>query len=275
MTQSNTVPYNGVADETSDNEELSTTEIFEILSNKRRQLVLQYLFEECQDDSVLMHQIVDYVAERENGVSIDELEPKKRKCVYTALRQSHLPKMASYGVITYNTQRGEVELVDDIDEIRYYLDSESQKGGVRDRSESGTSEELHDINQSEVTDGEDDTHDENRCPDWVREQQFWEDGESHGESRNGDSVADGGVETLGGVVDASSSGWKSSESGSLRFGNASESADHNGHYSIDPYGSERRGTPQAFDSRMKYLGYGVCLLGVAQAIDVIHRIRSK
>lgn len=103
-------------------ESISRSEIFEILSNDRRQYVIRFLLEKRAGDSVPLGEVVDYVAERENNVSNDELDTVQRKRVYTALRQCHLPKLDDYGVVNYDNLRSEVEVGNGIDEIQQYLD---------------------------------------------------------------------------------------------------------------------------------------------------------
>jgi hypothetical protein len=48
--------------------------------------------------------------------------PKQRKRVYTALHQTHLPKMDRLGVVSYNKDRGTVRLRDHVGEFDIYLD---------------------------------------------------------------------------------------------------------------------------------------------------------
>lgn len=103
-------------------ESISRSEIFEILSNDRRQYVIRFLLEKREEGSVPLGKVVDYVAERENDLSNDELDTAQRKRVYTALRQCHLPKLDDYGIVNYDNLRSEVEVGDDIDDIQQYLD---------------------------------------------------------------------------------------------------------------------------------------------------------
>lgn len=101
---------------------MSRSEIFEILSNDRRQYVIRYLLEECRGSSASLSTIVDYVAERENDVTSGELDTAQRKRVYTALRQCHLPKLDEYGVIHYDNMRSEVEGGRGLEDVQQYLD---------------------------------------------------------------------------------------------------------------------------------------------------------
>lgn len=102
-------------------EELTRDEIFTMLSNRRRRWVLHYL-KQREDERIDLRTLVDTVAAWEYDTPVDDLPWKKRKRVYTALRQSHLPKLADAGVIEYDRNRGEVALTDDARRVRMYLE---------------------------------------------------------------------------------------------------------------------------------------------------------
>lgn len=112
-----------LASETASTEstDISREEIFTVLSNRRRRRVLEYL--EAHDGRrVDLRTLVDTLAEWEYGESTEAPSWKERKRVYTALRQSHLPKLAEAGAIEYDPSRGEVELTDDTQEFQVYLE---------------------------------------------------------------------------------------------------------------------------------------------------------
>ncbi len=96
-------------------------DIFEVLSNDRRQHVLNYM-KHREGESVQLRELVDQVAAWENDTSIEELDSSARKCVYTALRQSHLPKLDEYDIVEYDPRRGEVELTEGAREVQMYLE---------------------------------------------------------------------------------------------------------------------------------------------------------
>ncbi|MDR5672517.1 hypothetical protein RH858_05050 [Halalkaliarchaeum sp. AArc-GB] len=100
---------------------ISREEIFEVLSNERRRLALQYL-EQADEEPVPLREVVDYVTSRQNGASLEEIDSATRKAVYTALRQSHFPKMDDMGVVEYDQLRGEIELTDTANEVQMYLE---------------------------------------------------------------------------------------------------------------------------------------------------------
>lgn len=102
--------------------ELQRDEIFDVLSNGRRRQVLHYLKQQDDRTRVELREIVDHVAAWENETTVEEVDATQRKRVYTALRQSHLPKMDDADIIEYDTQRGEVRLTDGAREAQLYLE---------------------------------------------------------------------------------------------------------------------------------------------------------
>lgn len=101
---------------------LCRSQIFEVLSNDRRQYVIRCLLERCEEGTLPLGEVVDYVAGRENDVPVRELDAAQRKRVYTALRQCHLPKLDEYGVVDYDNLRSQVAIGDAIDDVQRYLD---------------------------------------------------------------------------------------------------------------------------------------------------------
>lgn len=102
-------------------DELTRDQIFTVLSNRRRRWVLHYL-KGCEEQRIDLRTLVDTIAAWEYETSAEDLPWKKRKRIYTALRQSHLPKLDDAGVIEYDRDRGEVALTDDAETVRMYLE---------------------------------------------------------------------------------------------------------------------------------------------------------
>lgn len=102
-------------------EPLPREEVFDVLSNDRRRCVLHYLKQQ-DERRVELRELVDYVAAWENDTTVREIDSDARKRVYTALRQSHLPKLEDAGVIEYEHLRGEVELTDQARDVQLYLE---------------------------------------------------------------------------------------------------------------------------------------------------------
>jgi DNA-binding transcriptional ArsR family regulator len=96
-------------------------QIFEILSNERRRLVLRYLRAHADDGTIDFRALVDQVAAWENDTSPDRLDSSDRKCVYTALRQTHLPKLDKLGVVEFDSQRGSIDLSGEVDDVLRYM----------------------------------------------------------------------------------------------------------------------------------------------------------
>ena len=96
-------------------------EIFDVLSNARRRCIVHYL-KRHEGRRVELREIVDYVAAWEEDTTIDRLDSDRRKSVYSAIRQSHLPKLERAGLIEYDHLRGDVELTDTLREAQLYLE---------------------------------------------------------------------------------------------------------------------------------------------------------
>ena len=109
------------ASESEGSTELGRDEIFEVLSNRRRRYVLRYL-EEHADESVDFRELVDQVAAWENETTIQQLSSSDRKCVYTALRQTHLPKLDRLDVVEYDSQRGVVTSTEYAADVMLYME---------------------------------------------------------------------------------------------------------------------------------------------------------
>lgn len=81
---------------------------FDILKNRRRRLVLQYLFE--NENPVSIGTLSEHVAGIENGKEPHALDSQERKRAYVGLYQCHLPRMDDADVIDFNKSRGQIEL---------------------------------------------------------------------------------------------------------------------------------------------------------------------
>ena len=100
--------------------ELSQDEAFEMLSCRRRRYVLHYLKQRGRP--VALRDLVTHVAAWENGVSPADVTYDQRMRVYTALRQSHLPKLDDGGVVAFDADRGTVAPTDAASELEVYLE---------------------------------------------------------------------------------------------------------------------------------------------------------
>ena len=111
-------------DQQSDEAEPSRDEIFTALSNARRRRVIKYLKQNAPEARV--RDIAEQLAAWENDLEINEVTYKQRKRVYTALHQSHLPKLAENGFIEYEPDRGIVSLTEESRQLEVYLEVVSE-----------------------------------------------------------------------------------------------------------------------------------------------------
>lgn len=101
-------------------EDVSTDATFEVLSNQRRRFVLHYLLQ--RGEAVELRELSEQISAWECGVSVSSVTHKQRKRVYTALRQSHLPKLEDVGIVEYDNARGVVEPTDAAEDFEIYVD---------------------------------------------------------------------------------------------------------------------------------------------------------
>lgn len=95
-------------------------EIFDILSNQRRRHTLHYL--QQRDEQVDLRELSEQISAWENDVQPEEITHRDRKTVYTALRQTHLPKMDDADVVNWDSNRGYIEPAEEFDDVEVYLE---------------------------------------------------------------------------------------------------------------------------------------------------------
>ncbi|MFC6797277.1 MULTISPECIES: hypothetical protein [unclassified Haladaptatus] len=93
--------------------------IFEILKNRRRRDALRYL--EQNGGTARLDELAEYIAAKENNITVMELSSDQRKRVYIGLYQCHLPKMDSAGIIAFNKNRGTIQLLESAGQLDPYL----------------------------------------------------------------------------------------------------------------------------------------------------------
>ena len=101
---------------------LTTDVVFKTLSNQRRRYVLHYLKQRNTEQPVTVRTLSEQIAAWENRIDRTEVNPKQRKRIYTALHQTHLPKMDQLGIVNYDRNRGTVLLVDSVEQFDIYFD---------------------------------------------------------------------------------------------------------------------------------------------------------
>jgi DNA-binding transcriptional ArsR family regulator len=92
---------------------------FEILKNRRRRLVLEYLRDA---EETTIGELAEHIAAIENETTVQQLNAQQRKRVYIGLYQCHLPKMDDAGVVEFNQDRGHVALGESVEPLYKYLD---------------------------------------------------------------------------------------------------------------------------------------------------------
>jgi DNA-binding transcriptional ArsR family regulator len=98
--------------------ELTANVAFDLLSNARRRYVLCFLRERGEAS---VRELSRYTAAWENDVEPTAVSSAQRKRVYTALHQTHLPRLDEYGIIEYDPDRGSVTPQRRLDLLEEYL----------------------------------------------------------------------------------------------------------------------------------------------------------
>ncbi|MDZ7745640.1 MAG: hypothetical protein U5K28_03615 [Halobacteriales archaeon] len=105
--------------------ELSYDSVFFVLSNPRRRYVLHYL-KSC-DEPISTGDLAARVAAWEYDVPYEQVTNQQRKRVYTSLHQTHLPKMASIGLLEYDPGRSTVQPDRGLSKVDFYLEVSPQQ----------------------------------------------------------------------------------------------------------------------------------------------------
>lgn len=98
-----------------ENRELTSDEIFDVLSNQRRRYALSYL--QQNGSSAAIGTIATQVAAWESDKSREAVTTDERKRVYTSLQQFHLPKLDEKCIVDFDERAGVVELDEAAEEI--------------------------------------------------------------------------------------------------------------------------------------------------------------
>lgn len=95
-------------------------EMFDVLSNRRRRFALHAL--NRSGETVEIGRLAEQIAAWENDVDVAAVTSGKRKRVYTALQQTHLPRMDEAGVVAFDKRAGTVRTTDAAADVDVYLD---------------------------------------------------------------------------------------------------------------------------------------------------------
>ena len=115
--------------------DLSLDTVFEILKNRRRRDILQYLWN--HDGSANIGELAEHIAALENDIEVTALSSSQRKRVYIGLYQCHLPKMDDAAIVDFDKHRGTIRLRDVAAELTPYLttrDEETAEASLRSLS---------------------------------------------------------------------------------------------------------------------------------------------
>lgn len=104
--------------------------VFDILSSSRRRYVLRYLCD--RQTGVHLKLLARHIAAEEVEKSPEEVVSEDERRVYTSLYQTHIPKLAESGLVSYDSDSGEVALANASTEIDPYLmDGEQERPWYR------------------------------------------------------------------------------------------------------------------------------------------------
>jgi hypothetical protein len=105
-------------DDGSGESNLSPEDTYEVLSNARRRHIIHYLLQ--QEGGISLRELSRQVAACENDIEPAAVTSKQRKRVYTALHQSHLPKLDDTGIVEYDSDRSMVSPTERVSDLRLY-----------------------------------------------------------------------------------------------------------------------------------------------------------
>jgi len=105
--------------ETADRDDPTEQEVFDVLSNRRRRYALYALL---NDGETTIGSLADRIAAWENDCAVADVTPAERKRVYTALQQSHVPKLERLGLVDFDADSGRISPTDVTADVDAYLD---------------------------------------------------------------------------------------------------------------------------------------------------------
>ena len=111
-----------VAESEASSGELPLDQVFEILKNQRRREVLAYLRE--SETEVTLGEVAEHIAAIENDTTVDAISSSERKRVYVGLYQCHLPKMDDMNIVSFNQNRGRIELAENAAQLEPFIEQD-------------------------------------------------------------------------------------------------------------------------------------------------------
>lgn len=104
--------------------QLSKSDIFGVLQNDRRRCILELLYKQ---EKLSIRSLSEEIARMESGAK--EPNSNVRKSIYISLLQTHIPKMESLNLITYNREKDSVELLPAARDFDFYIET-VKKGDI-------------------------------------------------------------------------------------------------------------------------------------------------
>ncbi|MEZ3145307.1 hypothetical protein [Halobaculum sp. MBLA0143] len=101
---------------------VETDELFETLSNRRRRHAIHYLVGVGDGETVAIGELAEQLAAWENDVELSAVSARQRKRLYTALHQTHLPKLDRLDIVDYDSARGTVAVGAEMPAFDVYFD---------------------------------------------------------------------------------------------------------------------------------------------------------
>jgi len=96
----------------------SADDVYELLSARRRRLVIQYLDHHLSsDETVDVGTLAEFIAAKEQRKSRDEIDAAERKSAYVSLTQRHLSQLAAASVVIWDDQAGRVGRGQSVEEL--------------------------------------------------------------------------------------------------------------------------------------------------------------
>ncbi len=111
----------GYDDEDGEPHGVSEEELFDVLGNTRRRNAL-HAIATAEERTHELGDLSERVAAWENDVTVAEVDYAERKRVYTALQQSHLPRLDDAGLVEFDKDRGTVDATPALEDVEIYLD---------------------------------------------------------------------------------------------------------------------------------------------------------
>lgn len=104
---------------------LSEEECFDLLSDYRRRLTVEYL--SSSGEVTTIQELAVKIAARENGIPEERVTDQQQKRAYTSLYHFHVPRMAEIGVVEYDEGKDTVATGPSAATLEPYLDTDERK----------------------------------------------------------------------------------------------------------------------------------------------------